>query len=196
VLTASSTSTVDPASNTATDTGLAESAGVNVLGGLVTADVVRAVANAKATGFNASVSIAGSAFKNLVVNGTQLNNVDPNTRIDLPAAAFGLGSYVALLEETASISQPPAGQISGGSFAADVTVNMIHVHIAGVIGGIEAADVNRLAGCGACRLPAAGRLSGAGGDRQRRRDDPRRADRSCGAAGAVWPRRDSTPGWA
>ena len=141
VLTASSTSTVDPASNTATDTGVAESAGVNVLGGLVTADVVRAVANAKATGFNASVSIAGSAFKNLVVNGTQLNNVDPNTRIDLPAAAFGLGSYVALLEETASISQPPAGQISGGSFAADVTVNMIHVHIARVIGGIEAADV-------------------------------------------------------
>ena len=141
VLTASSTSTVDPASNTATDTGVAESAGVNVLGGLVTADVVRAVANAKATGFNASVSIAGSAFKNLDVNGTQLNNVDPNTRIDLPAAAFGLGSYVALLEETASISQPPAGQISGGSFAAHVTVNMIHVHIAGVIGGIEAADV-------------------------------------------------------
>src|SRR5712664_3463353 len=141
VLTASSRSTVDPASNTATDTGVAESAGVNVLGGLVTADVVRAVANAKATGFNASVSIAGSAFKNLVVNGTQLNNVDPNTRIDLPAAAFGLGSYVALLEETASISPPPAGQISGGSFAADVTVNMIHVHIAGVIGGIEAADV-------------------------------------------------------
>ena len=141
MLTASSTSTVDPASNTATDTGVAESAGVNVLGGLVTADVVRAVANAKATGFNASVSIAGSAFKNLDVNGTQLNNVDPNTRIDLPAAAFGLGSYVALLEETASISQPPAGQISGGSFAADVTVNMIHVHIAGVIGGIEAADV-------------------------------------------------------
>ena len=141
VLTASSTSTVDPASNTATDTGVAESAGVNVLGGLVTADVVRAVANAKATGFNASVSIAGSAFKNLDVNGTQLNNVDPNTRIDLPATAFGVGSYVALLEETTSISQPPAGQISGGTFAADVSVNMIHVHIAGVIGGIEAADV-------------------------------------------------------
>jgi hypothetical protein len=141
VLTASSTSTVDPASNAATDTSVAESAGVKVLGGLVTADVVRAVATAKATGFNASVSVAGSAFQNLVVNGAQLNNVDPNTRIDLPAAAFGLGSYVALLEETASISQPPAGQISGGSFVADVTVNMIHVHITGVIGGTEAADV-------------------------------------------------------
>src|SRR5207248_7281983 len=51
------------------------------------------------------------------------------------------GSYVALLEETNSISQPPPGQLSGGTFAADVTVNMIHVHVAGVIGGIEAADV-------------------------------------------------------
>jgi len=141
VLAASSTSTVDPVSDAAADTGVAESAGVNVLRGLVTADVVRAVATAKATGFNSSVSVAGSAFTNLVVNGTQLNNVDPNTRIDLPATAFGVGSYVALLEETTSISQPPAGQISGGTFAADVSVNMIHVHIAGVIGGIEAADV-------------------------------------------------------
>ena len=141
VLSAASTSTVYPATNTATDTSVAESAGVNVLGGLVTADLVRAVATAKATGFNASVSLAGSAFKNLVVNGMQLNNVDPNTRVDLPAATFGVGSYVALLEETTSVSQPLAGQISGGSFAADVSVHMIHVHVAGVIGGVEAADV-------------------------------------------------------
>ena len=141
LLTASSASTVDPAGNAATDTGIAESAGVKVLGGLVTADVVRAVATAKATGFNASVSVAGSAFKNLVVNGTQLNDVNPNTRIDLPAPVFGTGSYVALLEETSSISQPSPGQLSGGTFAAEVTVNMIHVHVAGVIGGIEASDV-------------------------------------------------------
>ena len=72
VLSAASTSTVYPATNTATDTSVAESAGVNVLGGLVTADLVRAVATAKATGFNASVSLAGSAFKNLVVNELKL----------------------------------------------------------------------------------------------------------------------------
>src|SRR5256712_7400140 len=41
VLSASSTSTVDSTTNTATDTGVAESAGVNLVSGLVTADVVR-----------------------------------------------------------------------------------------------------------------------------------------------------------
>src|SRR5713101_8130115 len=83
VLSASSTSTVDPATNTATDTGIAESAGVNLVGGLVTADVVRAVATSQASGFNSSFSSDGSAFKNLVVNGAQMNNVNPNTTIDL-----------------------------------------------------------------------------------------------------------------
>src|SRR5712692_7935362 len=141
LLSASSTSAVSPTTNTATDTGTAESAGVNVINGLVTADVVRAVAAANAGGFNASFSAAGSTFKNLVVNGTQLNNVNPNTSIVLPATVFGAGSYVALLEETGSTSQPAAGQLSGGTFTADVTVNMIHVHITGVVGGVEAADV-------------------------------------------------------
>ena len=87
VLSASSTSTVDPTTNTATDTAIAESAGVNLVSGLVTADVVRGVATAQASGFNSSFSAAGSAFKNLVVNGTQMNNVNPNTTIDLPAAS-------------------------------------------------------------------------------------------------------------
>src|SRR5207245_1875558 len=102
VLRASSTSTVDPTTNTATDTGVAESAGVNLVSGLVTADVVRGVATAQASGFNSSFSAAGSAFKNLVVNGTQMNNVNPNTTIDLPAAQFGAGSFVKLLEEIGS----------------------------------------------------------------------------------------------
>jgi len=129
VLSASSTSTVDPTTNSATDTGVAESAGVNLVNGLVTADVVRAVATAQASGFNSSFSSAGSAFKNLVVNGTQMNNVNPNTTIDLPAAQFGPGSFVTLFEEIGSSSQPPPGQLAGGTFAADLIVNMIRVHI-------------------------------------------------------------------
>src|SRR5437867_9974712 len=75
VLRASSTSTVDATTNTATDTGVSESAGVNLVNGLVTADVVRAVASAPASGFHSSFSAAGSAFQNLVVNGTPTNNV-------------------------------------------------------------------------------------------------------------------------
>src|SRR5713226_1011195 len=141
VLSASSTSTVDSTTNTATDTGVAESAGVNLLSGLVTADVVRAVATAQASAFNSSFSSAGSAFKNLVVNGTPMNNVNPNTTIDLPAAQFGAGSFVKLLEQTGSSSQPSTGQLTGGTFAADLTVNMIHVHITGLAPTGEAIDV-------------------------------------------------------
>src|SRR5258708_1873871 len=129
VLSASSTGTVDPTTNSATDTGVAESAGVTLVGGLVTADVVRAVATAQASAFNSSFSSGGSAFKNLVVNGAQVNNVNPNTIVDLPAAQFGAGSFVKLLEEIGSSSQPPSGQLAGGTYAADLTVNMIRVHI-------------------------------------------------------------------
>src|SRR5438876_461941 len=129
VLSASSTSTVDSATNTATDTGVAESAGVNLVGGLVTADVVRAVATAQASAFNSSFSSAGAAFSNHVANGIQMNNVNPNTTIDLPAGQFGAGSFVKLFEEIGSSSQPPPGQLAGGTFAADLTVNMIRVHI-------------------------------------------------------------------
>src|SRR5713226_4563633 len=141
VLSASSTSTVDPATNTATDTGIAESAGVNLVSGLVTADAVRGVAAAQASGFNSSFSSAGSAFKNLVVNGAQLNNVNPNTTINLPAVQFGAGSFVKLFEEIGSSSQPPPGELTGGTFAADLTVNMIRVHITNLAPTGEAIDV-------------------------------------------------------
>ena len=141
VLSASSTSTVDPVTNTATDRGVAETAGVNLVSGLVTADAVLAVATTQASGFNASFSSAGSAFKNLVVNGAQINNVNPNTTIDLPAVQFGAGSFVKLLEQTGSSSQPPAGQLIGGTYAADLTVNMIHVHITSLAPTGDALDI-------------------------------------------------------
>ncbi len=141
VLSASSTSTVDPTTNSATDTGVAESAGVNLVGGLVTADVVRAVATAQTSAFNSSFSSAGSAFNNLVVNGTQVNNVNPNTTIDLPAAQFGAGSFVKLFEEIGSSFQPSPGQLAGGTFAADLTVNMIRVHITSLAVTGDAVDL-------------------------------------------------------
>ena len=141
VLSASSTSTVDPATNTATDRGVAETAGVNLISGLVTADAVLGVATTQASGFNASFSSAGSAFKNLVVNGAQINNVNPNTTIDLPAVQFGAGSFVKLLEQTGSSSQPPTGQLIGGTYAADLTVNMIHIHITSLAPTGDALDI-------------------------------------------------------
>ena len=141
VLRASSTSTVNPTTNTANDTGVSETAGVNLVNSLVTADVVRGVASAQASGFNSSFSAAGSAFKNLVVNGVQMNNVNPNTTINLPPSLFGPGSFVKLLEEIGSSSQPAPGQILGGTYAADLTVNMIRVHITRQAGTNDAIDI-------------------------------------------------------
>ena len=141
VLSASSTSTVDASTNVATDTGVAETTGVNLVGGLVTADTVLGAATARASGFNSIFSAAGSAFSNLVVNGTPMNNVTPNTTINLPVTQFGAGSYVKLLEEIGSSSQPAAGQLTGGTFAADLTVNMIHVHITSLAPTGDAIDI-------------------------------------------------------
>jgi len=99
------------------------------------------VATAQASGFNSTFSSAGSAFKNLVVNGTQMNNVNPNTTINLPASQFGAGSFVKLLEEIGSSSQPSPGQLTGGTFAANLTVNMIRVHITSLTPTGDAVDV-------------------------------------------------------
>ena len=77
---------------------------VNILNGLITADGVIAMASTTLGNNNAD----GSTLANLVVNGVQLSDPAPNTRVDLP----GVG-YVVLNEQIAT---------SGG-----ITVNMIHV---------------------------------------------------------------------
>src|SRR5207237_918789 len=107
----------------------AETLGVNLLAGRITADVVRAVASASAAGGGSEFSYLGSTFANLKVNGVAVVDVKPNTTINLPSALFGKGSYVKLLEVVGGTVHPPAGQSSGGTYAADVTVNMIHVYV-------------------------------------------------------------------
>jgi len=77
---------------------------VNILNGLITADGVVAMASSTVGNSNAE----GSSLGNLVVNGVQLDDPAPNTRVDLPGVGY------ALLNE-----QIPT---SGG-----ITVNMIHV---------------------------------------------------------------------
>lgn len=129
ILRASSTSEIANGPAQAKDTGVSEAVNVNILNGLVTASVVRGVATATASGTASSVSSVGSAFTDLVVNGVAMNNVTPNTRVDLPAAVVGPGSYVMLYEQVGSTSSPAPGQIQGGRYAADLTVNMIHVYI-------------------------------------------------------------------
>jgi len=134
VMRTSSRSTVTESPAEATHTSIAETANVDVLGGIVTASAVRGVASATATGLSASHSSLGSAFKDLYVDAdgsgpvvpVAFNNVNPGTTVDL-SAAFGTGSYVKLYEEVGSNSEPTGS--FGGTYAADVTVNMIHVHL-------------------------------------------------------------------
>jgi hypothetical protein len=119
----------------AAHTSVAEAVDVNILDGVVTADVVRGAAQTTATNLASSFSAASSTFKNLRVNGgPPQNDVAPNSRVGLPALSFGEGSYVGLYElgpdptlKTGTTSQPPVGQV--GTFAADLTVTMIRVHI-------------------------------------------------------------------
>jgi len=128
LLRVTSTSTVTATPAKASDQSTAETLGVRVLGNLVTADVVEGVATANADGGSSSYSSAGSTFKNLRVQGIAQNNVAPNTTIALgDILGIGLDVKVSLREEVATTSGPSG--LSGGTYAAGLTVNMIHVHV-------------------------------------------------------------------
>jgi len=96
VLDVSSESTITNSPAQAKQIGIAEVANLNILNGVITADAVRAEATTLTSGSASSFQSSGSTFKNLKVNGVAMNDVTPNTRVDLPAAQFGAGSYVLL----------------------------------------------------------------------------------------------------
>ncbi|HEX9683644.1 MAG TPA: choice-of-anchor P family protein [Acidimicrobiales bacterium] len=141
LLTTSSDSTVSENPAQARNVSVAQTAGVSVLDGVVTADVITAVAEATATGTSSAFSSVGSTIENLQVDADgpggddpiAIEDVVPGTVIDLEPNVFGDGSYVAIYERISSTSQPPADQVSGGTYAADLTVNMIHVHVTGLL---------------------------------------------------------------
>ena len=130
---ASTVSTVSGAPAKAGTLSVAETAGVNLLNGVVTADLVRAVAGAEATGESArndSGPSGGSSFVNLKVLGKAVKaNVAPGTTIDLPDLVFGNDSYVKLMEVNNSTSRPGPNEQSGGTYSADTTVTAIRVRI-------------------------------------------------------------------
>jgi hypothetical protein len=129
------TSTSSVAASGATETNTAEALNVNIMNGLVTAEHVVGVAQTVANKESSSFSTTGSKIEGVVVNGEARNNVSPNTRIGLPAAVYGEGSFVGLFElgpgtnpDTGTTSQPATlGQ--PGTYAADLVVTMIRVHI-------------------------------------------------------------------
>jgi hypothetical protein len=96
---------------------------VSILNGLITADGVVAIATSTIGNVNAE----GSSLANLVVNGVQVDDPAPNTRMSLP----GVG-YVVLNEQLPT---------SGG-----MTVNMIHVVLQQTVLGITRTTGNIIVG--------------------------------------------------
>jgi len=97
---------------------------VSVLSGLIQAANVTAIATTWRNASGTANSADGSGFVNLIVNGVAVaTDVAPNTRVDLP----GTG-YAVLNEQKAT--------------ADGLTVNMIHVFLQGLTGGV----VNPLTG--------------------------------------------------
>lgn len=103
----------------------ASAASVNILNGLITADEVVANVMSSVGQSGALSNAGGSTFTNLTVAGRSLSGdqvVAPNTNVSLP----GVG-YVVLNE------QIPSGD---GVTSSGLTVNMIHVYLQNLVGGI------------------------------------------------------------
>jgi hypothetical protein len=108
----------------------ASAASVNILNGLITADEVVANVMSSAGQSGAFSNADGSTFTNLAVAGQSFPGdqvVAPNTNINLP----GVG-YVVLNE------QIPSGD---GVTSSGMTVNMIHVYLQSITGGITTGEI-------------------------------------------------------
>ncbi len=101
-------------------------ANVTILNGLITAGEVIATVTSTRGASGVTSSTNGSTLENLVVAGTPVTSGDqpvaPNTRLELPAVG-----YVVLNE------QVPLGD---GVTSGGMTVNMIHVYLQTITGGI------------------------------------------------------------
>jgi hypothetical protein len=90
-------------------------AGINLLGGIIKADGLKAVSTASASASGYSTSATGTMFANLRVLGIPIGlNVSPNTTITLP-----LIGHVILNEQISTV----------GANSAQLTVNLVHVAI-------------------------------------------------------------------
>jgi hypothetical protein len=111
--------TTDVSSSLNTAQGVSDTTRITLLAGLITAQEIKAVSTTTIDGNGVfHVSSAGSSFSTLVILGHVYNgSVPANTRVDLP-----LLGYVVLNEQTSNLSNSQA----------NLTVNMIHVHITGL----------------------------------------------------------------
>jgi hypothetical protein len=104
----------------------ATAASVNILNGLITADEVIANVMSSRTADGAASNADGSTITNLVITGVGSLSGDqpvaPNTNVSLPGVGY------AVLNE-----QIPSGD---GVTSSGLTVNMIHVYLQSLVGGV------------------------------------------------------------
>jgi hypothetical protein len=107
---------------------------LNLLAGLVTATLAQAVSSSSCNGTTATSSAANTMFANLVVNGMpQGNTPAPNTIIAIPGVAT-----VTLNEQTFG---------GNGTSSSSLTVNLIHVVLAGGLGEAIVSSAHSDADC-------------------------------------------------
>lgn len=122
-----STSNVSATMRTSHDTSTATVTNLNLLDGAITADVVRAVVQTDASESSAGLNALGSTFKNLRINGEQVNDVTPNKRVALEGPDGSTIGYAVLFEQMPE-TITPAG-LKDGTYVANLTVNMIHAFV-------------------------------------------------------------------
>ncbi len=96
---------------------------VSLLDGLVTVDVLRAVASTNATPTSAGYRSSDSLVQGLMVEGRPIDASEPWFSVDL-SERFGPGSRVSLLETMGHVHRPLK---SVDGFAGDMRIFMIHV---------------------------------------------------------------------
>lgn len=108
----------DVSSSPQTAQGVADTASISLVAGLITAQEIKAVSTTTIDSNGVfHVSSSGSTVNNLVIFGHVYNGSIPaNTRVTLP-----LLGYVVLNEQISNISNAQA----------NLTVNMVHVHVTG-----------------------------------------------------------------
>lgn len=107
---------------------------LNLLAGLVTATVAQSVSSSTCNGATATSSDANTMFVNLVVNGTPIAlTPPPNTVIGIPGVAT-----ITLNE------QVPGGN---GTSTSELTINAIHVVLAGGLGEVIVASAHSDVDC-------------------------------------------------
>jgi len=100
---------------------------LSLLGGAITATVLRSVATSTSNGVTASSSAAGTTFTNLVINGVAQVNPAPNTTITIPGIAT-----VVVNEQIAT---------GNGTTTTGLTVNALHVTVPAVALLLPGADI-------------------------------------------------------